>query len=309
MKKIFLILFLLTAILKAEILTEAEGIKENKRLIDAKKREAKIKAEIKVATEKLKAVQKIIEEELSKYLRFSSHTELGYIATSGNTDTTTGSIDMTGKMMLRDHTLKLDIDYIYGKEAAIESRNKLHTETNYDYKFSKYFALNYLVGYKDDKFSGFDYQLYTGPGIKYIPIKSDNHELNVQLNILYSVDQETDKYYDSVGTEIKYPYVSPSKDQAVSTTEGKKKEYSSLLLKGDYTWKISKSVKFIQEMSYRTDPDDGDNYFINTKSSLLTKINATMSMGINYKVDYVNTPPAGNQYTDNTLSITLGIDF
>ncbi len=295
--------------LSGEVLIEAETLQKNQRLLDAQKLEVQAKEEIKEATKKLEAAQKIIEEELSRYLRFSSHTELGYIATSGNTDTQTASLDTTEKLTFRDHAFKLHVDYIYGKDAAIESRNKLTSEINYDYKFSKYFALNYLMGYKDDKFSGFAYQFYTGPGIKHIAINNDQHELNFQSNILYSVDLESDKFYNATGAEIKYPFVDPSKDQTALTVLGEKNEYASILLKGDYTWKISKDVKFIQDISYRLDLRDSEIYFINSKTGVLSKVNATFSMGINYKVDYVNSPPAGNRYTDNTLSVTLGIDY
>lgn len=305
----FFMWFVLVGTLYAKVIIEDESLKDNQRLIDARKEEEAAKLEIEASKKKLLEAQKIIEEELSQYLRFSTHIELGYITTSGNTDTQTASLDMTGKMDLREHGLKLDFDYIYGKDAAVESRNKLATELNYDYTFSKYFAFNSLVGYKDDKFSGYDYQVYTGPGIKYIAIKSDHHALNFQNNILYSVDKDTDKYYDNLDVEIQYPYIDPSRDQATRIVVGRKNEYASILLKTDYTFKITKLIKFTQEISYRADMKDYDTYFVKAKTGLLSKFNATFSMGINYKIDYVNTPPVGNVYTDNTFSVTLNIDY
>ena len=302
MKKSIYVLLLLTG-----SLFSADVNQEELDAAIASEKEAKL--EIETATSKLKAAQKVLKKEAEKHLSFNSHTELGYVSTSGNTDTKTGSLDAMGKFKLQKNSLQLDIDYIYGEEAGVENRNKLSTELNYDHRISKHFGFNYLVGYKDDKFSGYDYQFYTGPGAKYIAIENDAHLLNFQGNILYSVDVEMDKYYDVAGVEIKYPYVNPTKASATSTVSGITNEYTSFLVKGDYAWKITNTIKFIQKLSYRTDLEDSDVYFVNSKTGLLSKINSMFSMGVNYKVDYVNVPPVGNEHADKTLTVTLSIDY
>ena len=240
---------------------------------------------------------------------FVTHTELGYVQTSGNTDTKSGSLDFMGKKSWGDNSIQFDLDYLYGEENSIENNNKLDTMLNYDYKFSKHFAFNYLVGYKDDKFSGFDYQFYTGPGVKYIAIDNEAHDLTFQTNILYSEDAEMDKFYDALGEEVKYPYVDPAKDPLGSTVAGKTTDYTSFFLKGDYAWKITESFKFIQMLSYRVDTEDSDIYFVNSKTGVESKISDVFSMGINYKVNYVNTPPVGNERTDKTFTASLIIDY
>lgn len=303
-----------TTLLLAGTLLSAESREEestavNEKLAAAIQSEKEAKSEIDRAKEKLKAAKKIIDAEAAKHFSFSSHTELGYISTSGNTNTKAGSLDATAKAKVDKNSLQLDVDYLYGEENGVESKNSLATELNYDYRISKHLALNYLAGYKSDKFSGFDYQFYTGPGVKYIAIENDTHVLNFQVNILYSKDSEMDKFYDALGAEVPYPYVDPAKDPLGSTVSGKSSQYTSILLKGDYKWNITDSIKFIQELSYRRDAQESDTYYVNSKTGLLSKINATFSMGVNYKVDYVNSPPAGNEYTDKTLAVTLSIDY
>ena len=305
---IYAILLLSGSLFSAE-LTQDESVEVNQKLEAAMLSEKEAKLEIDAAKEKLKAAKKIINTEAAKHLSLSSHTELGYISTSGNTNTKAGSLDAMAKAKLDKNTLQLDIDYLYGEENNIESKNSLLTELNYDYKFSKHFAFNYLVGYKSDKFSGFDYQSYTGPGLKYIAIENDIHILNFQTNVLYSKDSEMDKFYDALGNEVPYPYVDPAKDPSVPVVNGKSNEYTSVLLRGDYKWNITESLKFIQELSYRMDTDDSDIYYVKSKTGISSKINATFSMGVNYKIDYVNTPPVGNEYTDKTLAVTLSIDY
>lgn len=238
---------------------------------------------------------------------FTTHTELGYVSTSGNTDTKSGSIDFAGKQAWDKHAIALDINYLYGEQNGVENNNKLFTVLNYDYKLTDVLAFNYLTGYKDDKFSGFDYQFYTGPGLKYTAIKNDVHNLGLQGNIVYSIDEGSDKDFDALGVEIKYP--NPTNIVPTTTVEGETNEYSSYLVQGNYSWKITETFKFTQDLSYRSSFEDSDNYFVYSKTGVASKISDIMSMGINYKIDYTNQAPVGNVRTDKTFTASLIIDY
>lgn len=316
LKKSLLIISILSLSLIGAELSEAEISAKQEKLAKAQKQAAEAKIELKAAQDKLAAAQKIIKKkeillplnEGGKFV-FTNHTELGYVETSGNTDTTSSSLDFMQKAEWGKHVVKLDIDYLYGEEDSVENNNKLEAMLNYDYKFGKKFAFNYLVGYKDDKFSGFDYQFFTGPGVKYPLVNKEAHVLDLQSNILYSKDSEMDKFFDALGNEIDYPYDDPAKDPLGSRQSGEINEYGSFFLKGDYTWQITDSFKFIQMLSYRVDLEDEDTYFVNSKSALESKISDIFSMGVNYKVTYVNSPPEGNVNTDKVFTVSLIMDF
>lgn len=236
-----------------------------------------------------------------------THTELGYVQTEGNTNTRAFSLDFTGKKTWGQHSVKLDADALYGTQDNVETNNKIFTELNYDWQFAKRVALNYIVGYKNDKFSGFDYQFYTGPGAKYIVLNDKTFNLDFQGNILYNIDDEMDKYYDANGDEVPYPY--PDGTAGLDKVNGSYDDYWGYLIKGNFVWQIVEGFKFIQEASYRSDFEKSDNYFAYSKSSVESKINGNFSMGISYKVDYTNLPPAGNERTDKTFMTSLIIDY
>lgn len=240
---------------------------------------------------------------------FVTHTELSYVNTQGNTDTNAFSFDFAGKKAWGAHSLKLDADMLYGTEDQVENKNKFFSELNYDWQFAKHFTVNYLAGYKNDKFSGFDYQFYTGPGFKYIALKGDTHNLDFQANALFNVDQGMNKYYTDANLtdEVEYPY--PNGKDGLYEAEGEYEDYWGYMLRGNYSWVIVKGFKFIQEASYRGDFEDEKRYFVYSKSALESKINSYFSMGISYKVDYTNLPPAGNERTDRTFMTSLIIDY
>jgi len=148
-----------------EIAADKALIKDEKaKLETAKIQAAEAKATIEAAQKRLAAAEKIIKkEEIALPAKdggeivFTTHAELGYVKTTGNTDTSSGSLDFMQKAEWGKNTVQLDIDYLYGEEDGVENNNKLIVLLDYDYKFAKHISFDYLTGYKDDKFSGFDY--------------------------------------------------------------------------------------------------------------------------------------------------------
>ena len=129
----------------------------------------------------------------------------------------------------------------YGTQNNIKTKNKFLSELSYDYKFTEKFAFNYLFGYKLDDFSTFDSQLYTGPGLKYIVLASKTQNLNLAVNILYSQDNS-----NIAGVETQ--------------------DYASYRLALNYDWQILENLKFTQELNYRSDIEDFENYFVNMEN-------------------------------------------
>jgi len=212
-----------------------------------------------------------------------THTELGYMQTDGNTQTKNFNLDSMLKKAWGKHHTSLKLSGQYGSVDNVENKKKYLIEGNYDYAFTKHFAFNYLIGYKSDIYAGFDYQIYTGPGAKYQAIKNDKQELSLTANILYNQD----KYHPSGDTN----------------------DYSGYRAEGVYKLNFKKDLKFIQELSIRGDFDESDNYFATSKTALISKLSDIFSAGLSYKVDYVNTPAAGKDTTDTTLTANLIMDY
>ncbi|MFT5660759.1 MAG: putative salt-induced outer membrane protein [Sulfurimonas sp.] len=281
MKKYSLLLLTLSSVLLANNLSTQEQIAQAKaKIAELQANVTKLESSLPKNIEKEKMAQ-LAEQE--KKNAFVTHTELGFISTSGNTDTTNYNLDLSVKKNWDKHVFALTFDGQYADDNGIETKNKFFSELSYDYEFTERFAFNYLVGYKDDKFSGYNYQSYTGPGIKYKAIKEENHNLSLEGNILYSQDE----------LEL----------------TSKTSNYGSFRAKGVYEWQILENLKFAQDLSYRTELEDSNNYFVYSKTAFISKISDIFSFGINYKIDYVNAPPASTQHSDKTLTANLIADY
>ena len=226
--------------------------------------------------------------------KMTASVNFGYISTQGNTETTTYAADGKIKKGFSKHLFELSFDGQYASETDLitdvenETKNKYFVELEYNYEFTDRFAIGYLSGFTQDRFSSYDYQSYTGPGAKYKVIKSDIHNLTLEGNMLYARD--------------KYKDLMPDKDTAINS-------YASLRVKGVYAWQVLENLGFTQELTYRTDVEDTELYFAYSKTELKSKISDMFSAGLSYKLDYVNIILPGMEHSDTTLTATLGIDY
>lgn len=236
-----------------------------------------------------------------------THTEFGYVNTQGNTNTTALGLDAKINKSFDKHVFEIIFDGQYATDTGTETKNKYFTELTYDYEITEKFSFGYLVGYKKDLFSDYDFQFYTGPGGKYKLMKTHEDELKIEGNLLYSKDKFSDTDYDALGHVIAYPN---AKNIVVArTASGRTKNYAAYRAKAIYTRKILENLKFSQELSYRSEVWEATNFFIFSKTSIVNKISNMFSAGINYKVDYVNLAGAGKDQTDRTLSANVIVDF
>jgi putative salt-induced outer membrane protein len=261
----------------------------------------------KIILSALVASSLMMAEEVVDKNQLITHSELGFIQTSGNTDTKTFNLEVDAKKAWDEHKFTFDFDAQYAEDQGVESKNKFSTELGYGCSLTERLSATYLVGYKQDKFSGFDYQAYTGPGLKYLAITGSVHKLDVEGSILYSKDQVEDTKLDATGAVILYP--NPDNIAAVSVVNGSSNSYASYRAKAVYAWQMLANLKFDQELSYRAEIKDADVYFVYSKTSFSSKISDILSAGISYKVDYVNTPPQGKENTDKTFTANLIIDY
>jgi len=247
------------------------------------------------------------EKNTTKANTLVTHVELGYIKTDGNTKVETLNIDANAKKGWKKNIFTFLIDAQNGNDNGVENKNKFVAELNYDYALTDTFALNYLVGYKSDKFSGYTYQFYTGPGIKYQAIVAKKHHLSLEANLLYAKDSIEAVYTDSTGAIISYPNTTTGMHLAQARYND---QYASYKIKAIYNWQILVNLKFDQELNYRGSvKNKQDNYFIFSKTALTSKLSDIFSAGISYKYDYIDSPAPGKKNADTTLTANIIIDY
>lgn len=213
---------------------------------------------------------------------WQTHTELSYIQTSGNTDTSSFGVDFHAQKKWLPHEVAFDFESNYAESGGRETKNIWLLETHYYYHFSKSLEIEYLTGYKQDKFSGFEYQFYTGPGLGWQVVQTSKQKFSLNLLLLYSIDS----------------YTTDKKDIYLSGRTGV-----------EYTYHITPMLSFVEEANWRSDLSQPSNWFLYSKSSFYNTIDGKLKLGVSYKIDYKNNPPKGKKKMDRTLMVSLVVDW
>lgn len=213
----------------------------------------------------------------------ASHSEFSYINTKGNSNVESLAFEGNAKSRWDLHIFRAHADAYRSTVNGAVSKSKWSTELNYDYQFDEIISTNYMIGYKEDRFSRFDYQFYTGPGLGWKVIDGTSEKLSLQGNLLFAEDKPQEQPVD---------------------------DYFSSKIGAEYQWKIQDNLKFIQEATYRVNLEQPKYWFVYSKTAIESKINSTLSMGVSYKLDYVNTPPPSTlSRTDKTFMVSLIVDY
>ena len=211
---------------------------------------------------------------------WSGSTELGYISTSGNTDTqsTNAAFAVKHKGEKWDKSLKLSA--LTGEEDGTTSKEKYNAEVKFDRNFSERSYLVIDATQERDRFNGFEYQSTASIGYGYRAIKEEKMNLSLEAAPGY----RRDKLKES----------------------GDINEDSILRLAANFDWEISEGVSFIEE--FTADIGD-DNSTYKSETGLKSKIIGALATKITYKIKYVEEVPDDNENTDRELGITFIYSF
>ncbi len=210
---------------------------------------------------------------------WSSEAELGFVQTTGNTETESLNLKFAidNKRKSWEHSLKL---------AAVKSSDGVGTTSERylilvksQYMLSESSYLFDRLQYEDDRFSGYDYQASEVIGYGRHLVSSDTFKMNAELG---------------VGARQN------AFENAATQTEG------IVIIATDFEWMISKSASLTEDLTI----DIGDDRTISKSvTALTTKINSSLSSKITYTVKHASEVPVGTENTDTELAATLVYTF
>lgn len=216
---------------------------------------------------------------------WTSSAELGYVTTSGNTNTSSlnAKFDIGYEVEKWKHTGHAETLQAESRNTTTGQDEKTADKSlvtyQADYKFTELdYALG-LLSYEEDKFSGFEYQAKAVLGYGRKIIISDTMKLSLELGPGYRKFKED---------------FMPSDDDPFIYVAAK------------YGWTITPTSKFTQELT----ADFGDKQDEwKSITALSAKINTSLAMKISFTAKYLDVVPAGNDRYDRETAVTLVYSF
>ncbi len=225
------------------------------------------------------------EEKAAEKSPWTSSVELGFIRTTGNTETQTlsGKADVVYEIDKWRHTGHADA---YGSEAENQttgfsetSAERYELSGKSDYKFTDLDYVYGLIKLKRDHFSGFEYEHIVSVGYGRKALLRDNMELDLEIG---------------PGTRL------------FKVDGGTADEEALLRLSANYWWQITDTSKFTQSLT----SDIGED-ITSTESitGIQANINSTLALKFTYTIRNKSEVPVGTEKTDTEAAMTLVYTF
>jgi putative salt-induced outer membrane protein YdiY len=216
--------------------------------------------------------------------QWSGNTELGFIQTTGNSDTQSFNGKFNIVRDLQPLKTAFKFDALTSEEDGNASKEKYLSEFKLDYSLGKFDYFTSLLSYEDDRFSGYEYQSTLSLGYGYRAWNDEQGEL----------DLEVGPGYRRNALEIRNEHGEKVEEEAVGRL--------ALNLKV----KISENAKFVEVFTIEA----GESSTVyKSDMGLQSTLIGALAMKINYQVKHTDKVPEGTENTDSTIGVTLVYSF
>lgn len=213
--------------------------------------------------------------------------ELGVVATSGNTETTsikskvsiTQDLENWKNVYLIDTLFKEEKIDVNGTKQTQTSAERYFASAQGDYKLNDEHSALFVYGsYEKDLFSGYNYQDSFAVGYSDQIFSNESSFLNYNAGPGYFFDELDD---------------------------GTKQEGSIIRLALDYQLTLSETAKFKQYLSTEAALENGDNSKSKSETSIAATLMGNLSLKAAFTIVHNSEVPAGNEDMDTTTSISV----
>ncbi len=219
---------------------------------------------------------------------FSGEAELGWITTSGNSETENLAFKAKAEKVSGKFTHKANLEALNasstsnGEQTRTAERYLAAYKLKYNYSEKNYSFI--ATNYERDRFSGYDHQ--TSELLGYGRQLLNDETLKASAEIAFGARQSK--------LDVKPVDGDDNKNEGV------------VKLQGDLNWKISDSTVFTEELSVEAGEE---NTISKSVSGLKVNINSSLAMKLTYTVKHNSEVPADKRNTDSERIVTLVYSF
>lgn len=210
---------------------------------------------------------------------FAGRLNLGYLATSGNTETASFNGKLALGWDLEKWRHAVVMSSIRSEEDGITTAENHQAGYKLDRKLDEKNYLFFLASWEQDEFSGFDEQTSQAVGYGRRMLETDTQLLDLEIGVGARQTELSD------GTE---------RDETIGR------------LAGNYKWQFSETSDFTQKLAV----ESGDeNTYTESVTGLSLQVMGNLDLAISYTIKRNSDVPLGNENTDTYTTVSLQYDF
>jgi putative salt-induced outer membrane protein len=203
---------------------------------------------------------------------------LSYLATSGNTDTRTGGLDLSYKHKFDPWGLEVAGSYLKAEADGIESANRTFLGVRGTRSLGEKWGLFVGASMLQDEFAGLDSRTLVDAGMTYKAVASEQHSLTFDFGAAWTSEDYVD---------------------------GGSNEYVSGIAGLAYEWKISATAKLTERLVFMPSFEESDDWRTASDTALEAAISGSLAMKLGFQYLYDNVPVAGFEKTDTKSTVSL----
>lgn len=214
-----------------------------------------------------------------EYGVWQGNVELGFVNTTGNTETRTTNIKAKAETETENWRHVATYESLTSSDQGVKTADRYAINGQSNYKLDKKNFFFVMLNYEDDQFSGYDYRVteVIGYGRRVV----DNPDVTLDLEIGPGARQSKLENGDT-------------ENETMVRGAGKLK------------WKISKTSTFTEDLSI----DAGEDSTVTKSiSALSAQINGKLATKITYTIKNTSDVPPGVEKTDTETAVTLVYNF
>jgi putative salt-induced outer membrane protein YdiY len=205
-----------------------------------------------------------------------------YLATTGNSSSQTGGLDLLYKHSFDPWGLEVAANYLRAEQNGAVTAKKLFAGVRGTRMLNQDFSLFASASVLQDTFAGLDPRILAAAGVTYAFLKGPEHELAFDVGLTWTRDK-------LVG------------DGSTSYVGG--------IAAARYGWNITKTSKFTEHLAFYPSFQQGSNWRIESTTGLQAAVSSTVALKLAYAFRYANRPVAGFGKTDTQTTATLVVNL
>ncbi len=224
----------------------------------------------------------------SKEKKSNFSISLGYVQTTGNTETSTINVKSSYIYKTDSKRIYFDLNALYGETSGEKTSENITSNLRVEKRFLPYFVF-WDVHYYRNPFQAYKYSIGSGPGIgKYF--------------------FHTDRLY-LTGSYYVY-YVYNELNQPSYFTNKEREKYFLHHIEERFRVKLLKNLKFKEKLIYKVSSRKSEDYFVYFESSLINNLTKNLALEISYTANYQNIPIGSKiKRLDTTFSTLVQYSF
>lgn len=221
---------------------------------------------------------------------WASSLGLAYLATSGNSDTTTFGLDFKMERAPTPWGVEIIAVFTRADESSVKTAERYYVGIRGKRALSERLELFAGVRGEKDVFAGIDPRYLVEGGVIFRALVGPKHLLSFDLGATWTDETQVMTLED--GTEVETGI-----------------DYLGAVAGLSYEWKISDTASFVERLVYYPNFDNSDDWRITSDTSLTAAVNSWLAVKLGYELRFRNEPIGDNDDTDATTKVSLVARF